>query len=79
MYKCEVEGCSGTTDTFLCARHQEMADSEDYYITTCLKCGNILKITKKKIPGMAKYKFLKCCRKCKETGETKIEEGPETE
>jgi hypothetical protein len=61
MYKCELPDCNTLTDGALCSKHKKQAESEDYYITVCQKCNSILKITKKKIPGMAKYIWKNKC------------------
>ena len=61
MFKCELPSCNTLTDGALCEKHKSQAESDDYYITACSYCGSILKITRKKIPGMAKYVWKKKC------------------
>ena len=61
--KCEINGCNQTTDTFLCIRHQEMAQMKNAVFKICNGCNCIVNI-EIKIKPKGKHVFVDKCETC---------------
>jgi hypothetical protein len=61
--KCEVNGCNRSTDTFLCKKHQDMAEQKNAVFKVCNGCSSIVNI-EIKIKPKNKHTFVEKCESC---------------
>ena len=63
--KCEIEGCTDTTDNFLCEKHRKLAESKNAKFKICKHCNVIIAVWINNTIEKNRYTFIEECETCK--------------